>query len=86
MNPYLEQDDVWHDFHEAFLPQIREQITAQLPAHYIVKIDEHVYIHEPSSDQRSLLGRGAVFVASLTHRLERGVRPPRLHQRWPRRK
>jgi hypothetical protein len=49
MNPYLEQDDVWHDFHEAFLPKVRAQITAQLPGHYIVKIDEHVYIHEPSA-------------------------------------
>lgn len=40
MNPYLEQDDVWHDFHEAFLPRVRDRIAAQLPAHYIVKIDE----------------------------------------------
>jgi hypothetical protein len=64
MNPYLEQDDVWHDFHEAFLPQLREQIAAQLPAHYIVKIDEHVYIHEPPAEQRTFLGRGDVFVAS----------------------
>ncbi len=64
MNPYLEQDDVWHDFHEAFLPHLREQIASQLPAHYIVKIDEHVYIHEPAAEHRTFLGRGDVLVAS----------------------
>ena len=64
MNPYLEQADAWHDFHEALLPQLRELITAQLPAHYIVKIDEHIYIHEPPADQRAFLGRSDVFVAT----------------------
>jgi hypothetical protein len=64
MNPYLEQDDVWHDFHERFLPHLAEEIGRGLAAHYIVKIDEHVYIHEPPGDQRTFLGRGDVFVAS----------------------
>jgi hypothetical protein len=64
MNPYLEQDDVWHDFHERFLPHLAEIIGAQLAAHYIVKIDEHIYIHEPPAEQRTFLGRGDVFVAS----------------------
>src|SRR4051812_10568508 len=64
MNPYLEQDDVWHDFHEAFLPQLREQIAMRLAPHYIVKIDEHVYIHEPPAEERTFLGRADVFVAT----------------------
>jgi hypothetical protein len=62
MNPYLEQDDVWHDFHEDFLPRLREQLADQLGAHYIVKIDEHVYIHEPPAEERTFLGRSDVFV------------------------
>src|SRR5436305_5926189 len=64
MNPYLEQDDVWHDFHERFLPHLAEVIGSQLAAHYIVKIDEHIYIHEPSAERRTSLGRGDAFVAS----------------------
>jgi hypothetical protein len=64
MNPYLEQDDVWHDFHERFLPHLAEVLGSQLAAHYIVKIDEHVYIHEPPAEQRTFLGRGDVLVAS----------------------
>ena len=64
MNPYLEQDDAWHDFHQAFLPELRRQIAGQLAPHYIVKIDEHVYIHEPPDDGRAFLGRPDVFVAT----------------------
>ena len=64
MNPYLEQDDVWHDFHEAFVPKVRAQIAPQLAAHYIVKIDDHVYIHEPSTEPRLFAGRGDVLVSS----------------------
>jgi hypothetical protein len=64
MNPYLEQDDVWHDFHERFLPRLAEVIGSQLAAHYIVKIDEQVFIHEPPAEPRTLLGRGDVFVTA----------------------
>jgi hypothetical protein len=64
MNPYLEQDDAWHDFHERFLPHAAEVVAAQLAGHYVVKIDEHVYIHEPPAEQRTFLGRGDVFVAT----------------------
>jgi hypothetical protein len=73
MNPYLEQDDVWHDFHERFLPHVADVVGAQLAAHYIVKIDEHVYIHEPSAERRSFVGRGDVFVASRRPPAEQGT-------------
>ena len=45
------------------MPYIAELVGSQLANHYVVKIDEHVYIHEPSSEQRLLAGRGDVFVA-----------------------
>jgi hypothetical protein len=73
MNPYLEQEDVWHDFHESFMPQAREFLASQLPAHYLVKIDEHLYIHEPSSDRSSFLGREDVLVADRRSSPDRGV-------------
>jgi hypothetical protein len=62
MNPYLEQDDAWHDFHERFLPVAAELIAAQVDPRYIVKIDEHVYVHELSAEQRGFLGRADVAV------------------------
>ncbi|HUG91976.1 MAG TPA: DUF4058 family protein [Planctomycetaceae bacterium] len=63
MNPYLEQEDAWHDFHERFLPVAAAVIEAQVGANYIVKIDENVYVHDLEDGERRLLGRGDVFVA-----------------------
>ena len=35
MNPYLEQDDAWHDFHERFIPLVATLLGGQLrpPVH-----------------------------------------------------
>ena len=63
MNPYLEQEDAWHDFHESFMPRVRDVISAQVDPHYIVKIDEHIFIHELSAEQRRFLGRADISVA-----------------------
>jgi hypothetical protein len=62
MDPYLEQDDVWHDFHERFLPAAAEAIGVQVQPDYIVKIDEHVYVHELPPEPRRLLGRADLGV------------------------
>jgi hypothetical protein len=62
MDPYLEQPDVWHDFHERFIPQTAESIGGQIRPDYFVKIDEHVYIHELPGDQRHFLGRADMTV------------------------
>ncbi len=68
MNPYLEQETVWHDFHESFMPVARELLTAEVRPHYIVKIDEHVYIHELPDEPRTFMGRGDVTVAQRDER------------------
>lgn len=57
MNPYLEQEEVWHDFHERFCPTVAELLTLQVRPHYIVKIDEHIYIHELPPESRKFLRR-----------------------------
>ena len=62
MNPYLEQDDAWHDFHERFLPALADRLIAQVRPNYIVKIDEHVYVHEVPEGSRRLVGRGDLSV------------------------
>jgi Protein of unknown function (DUF4058) len=60
MNPYLEQDDVWHDFHKRFIPMVATLLGGQLRPRYIVKIDEHVYVHELTAESRRLVGRADV--------------------------
>ena len=62
MNPYLEQEDAWHDFHESFMPRVRDLISAQVDPRYIVKIDEHVFVHEFSAETRRFLGRADIAV------------------------
>jgi hypothetical protein len=62
MNPYLEQDDAWHDFHERFLPLVADLLVAQVRPGYIVKIDEHVYVHEVPPEPRHFLGRAGLSV------------------------
>ncbi|MEX2170132.1 MAG: DUF4058 family protein [Pirellulales bacterium] len=64
MNPYLEQVDVWHDFHQSFVAHIRDAIAPQIRPKYLAKIDENVYIHELSAEERHLLGRPDVAVLS----------------------
>jgi hypothetical protein len=49
MNPYLEQDDVWHSFHQQFCSVCQELLVPQVRPGYIVKLEEHVYIHERES-------------------------------------
>lgn len=64
MNPWLEQDDVWQDFHQSFIPVLREMLADLVRPKYFVKIDEHLYLHELPEGERALLGRGDVTVAS----------------------
>src|SRR5262245_32761512 len=63
MNPFLEQEHIWHDFHERFCPLVAELLTQQVRPHYVVRIDEQVYIHELPAEARQLVGRGDVTVA-----------------------
>jgi hypothetical protein len=62
MNPYIERELVWHDFHESFMPFAREVLSAQVRPRYFVRIDEHIYIHESEEVTRRLVGRGDVLL------------------------
>ena len=64
MDPYIETVDVWHDFHVRFVPALADALAAVLPERYIIKADQDVFIHELSADERNLVGRPDVFVAS----------------------
>lgn len=62
MNPYLEQTAVWHSFHEQFLPYCQEALVPQVRPRYLVKLDEHVYLHERTAGERAFLGRADASV------------------------
>ena len=64
MNPYLEQGRSWHDFHERYIPKAAESITPQVRPAYLVRIDEHVYIHELAEAKRRFVGRADATVTA----------------------
>ena len=55
MNPYLEQADVWQDFHQSLIPLLRQLLSAQVRPKYVVKIEEQLFIHEAPADGRAPL-------------------------------
>lgn len=58
MNPYLEQDTVWSDFHHGFCSVLKRALVPLVQPACFVKIDEHIYIHEEG--ERELIGRADV--------------------------
>ncbi len=64
MNPYIEQDAFWQDFHLEFLPEIRRRLVAQVRPKYIVMLDEHIYVQELPAEPRRLVGRADVSLAA----------------------
>jgi hypothetical protein len=57
MNPYIEQPAVWQDFHTRFMVLAAELIGVQVEPRYFVKIEEHLFLHERSADDRRPFGR-----------------------------
>jgi hypothetical protein len=62
MNPYLEQNDTWEDFHSGFITHARDVLNAEVGDNYLVKIEVRLYIHELSEEERRFLGRGDVSI------------------------
>src|SRR5262245_32326387 len=50
MNPYIENENVWSDFHGRLILQIADVLVAQLKGRYIVKTEEHIFIQEPEAE------------------------------------
>jgi hypothetical protein len=63
MNPYLEQDDAWQDFHDRFVPALGDALGPQVSPHFIVKVEAHLYLHEMPADQRVRVGYADVGVS-----------------------
>lgn len=62
MNPFLEQNDTWQDFHHDFLTRAREILTGQVGANYLVKVEVRLILRELSADERRFVGVADVGV------------------------
>ena len=55
MNPYLEQESVWHDFHKCFCPIVSEFLVPQIRPGLIARLNGHVYTHEVSAGRQRFI-------------------------------
>jgi hypothetical protein len=60
MNPYLEQNDSWKDFHQRFITHCADALSAQVGANYLVKVEVRLYLRELSSGERRFFGQSDV--------------------------
>jgi uncharacterized protein DUF4058 len=62
MDPYLEDPNLWPDFHLTFLIALRAALNDVLPPPFVARADRHVWVDAPEMDPR-LLGRPDLYVA-----------------------
>jgi hypothetical protein len=63
MNPYLEQRDVWRDFHGSFLGRLRAALNPLVLPRFVVTLEESLYI-DPTDDDPELFGVADAAVRS----------------------
>jgi len=62
MNPFLEQNDSWEDFHHNFIARAQETLNSEVGPNYIVKVEVRLILHELSANERRFFGRADVGV------------------------
>ena len=55
MNPFLEQRDVWRDFHAEFLGRLRAALNPLVLPRFVVTMEESLYV-DPTGDEPDLFG------------------------------
>jgi hypothetical protein len=65
MNPYLEKEAYWQDFHQTFIPTIRAMLATQVSPHYFVRVEQYVFLHELPGEERRPLGRPDVHLKDI---------------------
>lgn len=86
MNPYLEQRDVWRDFHGSFLGRLRAALNPLVLPRFVVTLEELLYI-DPTDDDPELFGVADATVRSESDPLVGGsvtVLPAPVTARIPR--
>lgn len=64
MNPYFEQEAVFHDFHQTFVPMMREHLVEQVRPGYLIKLEEYLFIHELPAESRRVLGAADLAISA----------------------
>ena len=72
MNPYLEREGFWTDFHESYVIALRAALVPQIRPNYIAIIEQNVYVHEGDGGPGLLLARPDAAVVDPAGRHEPG--------------
>lgn len=64
MNPYLEQESLWQDFHIGFLNTLKERLVPQIRPRYAVLLERYIYVHEPPQGPSGRRLRADLLVAT----------------------
>ena len=56
MNPYLENPDIWPDFHNGLISQLRDNLGPRLPGNYRIALQRRVEVEEPFGASYDLNG------------------------------
>jgi hypothetical protein len=75
MNPFLEQNDTWEDFHNNFITRTQEMLSGRVGPNYYVKVEVRLYLHELSAEERRYFGRGDVGVTGGPVRTDSPANP-----------
>jgi len=51
VDPFLEGQGVWADFHHTFITTWRELVMRKVPTNYIARVEEHVYLDRSRGDE-----------------------------------
>jgi len=68
MNPYLEFQTAWPDFHNRLIAEICNDLGAKLPGDYIARVDERIEVATTALDTPSSSYRPDVLVARVAAR------------------
>jgi Protein of unknown function (DUF4058) len=64
MDPYIEEPEVWSDFHGGLADEMRAQLNSVLQPRYVARLTPRVTygkFHIPRKIGNSFLGQGTVF-------------------------
>jgi hypothetical protein len=73
IDPYVEAQYYWPDFHLTFLAHFRRAIGDQLPDSYMVRIEERIYLIDHSTDDKSLIRPDSTIEKSFGRPEPRGA-------------
>jgi hypothetical protein len=74
MNPFIEQSNLWPDFHTKFLAAINERLVPQVRPKYFVLLEQHIYVHERPLDHPEPVGRADLSISRGEGDAERRAR------------